>query len=323
MNAQFNRAKQLIEKYGPNWASHVSELEAQPRPELSESRQEAFQRIANNSFRRLELSRVNDSGYRAKRPLTDEELMRYAPSIFAEKPWRKMSKKYRFIPTIKVINAMRKAGIHPVTATQSTSRIEGKGNFTKHSIRFRFDTGLLEKGEVIPEIQLVNSHDGTASYRLYLGIYRCFCANQCTVEDKRVQSIRVIHRGGHDLCREVINASFKLAKKANIIMDRINDWRKIELNQAQQLDFATKALDLYKSSIEIQPERLLWTRRNADRANDLWTVFNKIQEHVIKGGMRGRTTTGRRTSARAVKSIDRNLDLNLGLWRLADTIAQG
>lgn len=44
---------------------------------------------------------------RGNEPLSNDQLMRVAPSIFAVEPWMKMSEKYTFIPTIQIVEKMR------------------------------------------------------------------------------------------------------------------------------------------------------------------------------------------------------------------------
>ncbi len=105
---------------------------------------------------------------------TNDQLHRSTPSIFASTPWHHMSDRYRFVPTIEVVDLLRDRGFQPVRAQQSRSRIEGKGAFTERLIHFRNES-LIDApgvGEEIPELVLVNSHDGTSSYQLIAGIFR-------------------------------------------------------------------------------------------------------------------------------------------------------
>src|SRR6266571_3526054 len=74
---------------------------------------------------------------RRNQPLSNDELIRLAPSIFATQPYEKMSARYTFIPTIQIVDKMRAEGFLPVAATQSRTRIAGKRDFTRHMIRFR------------------------------------------------------------------------------------------------------------------------------------------------------------------------------------------
>ena len=103
--------------------------------------------------------------------LTLEQIRTKAPSVFAEVPYEKMSNKYNFFPTSKVVEGLMANGFVPMTAVQSRTRIEGKENFTRHMLRFRHsDLTQLTKGDEVPEIVITNSHDGTSAYRIALGI---------------------------------------------------------------------------------------------------------------------------------------------------------
>ena len=59
-----------------------------------------------------------------------------------------------------------------------------------------------------------------------------------------------------------------------------------------------------------------------DNRVDLWSVFNRIQENLIRGGLVGRGNRGRRQRTRPVQSIDQDLRLNRALWLLADGLHQ-
>ncbi|MFM9755269.1 DUF932 domain-containing protein, partial [Streptomyces turgidiscabies] len=59
-----------------------------------------------------------------------------------------------------------------------------------------------------------------------------------------------------------------------------------------------------------------------DRKNDLWAVFNRVQENLVKGGLNGRTANGRNQRTRPVQGIDQNLRLNRALWLLAEGMRQ-
>lgn len=63
-------------------------------------------------------------------------------------------------------------------------------------------------------------------------------------------------------------------------------------------------------------------RRCDDRRPDLWSVFNRTQGNLIKGGLSGRSANGHRHSTRAVQGIDSDIRLNRALWLLADGLRQ-
>lgn len=52
------------------------------------------------------------------------------------------------------------------------------------------------------------------------------------------------------------------------------------------------------------------------------SVYQRIQENLIKGGLSGRTTKGKRAHTRAVKGIDGDVKLNRALWVMAENMLQ-
>ena len=89
--------------------------------------------------------------------------------------------------------------------------------------------------------------------------------------------------------------------------------------------FAHEAFFLRWSESEcpdFSPVRLLEAKRSADRSNDLFTVFNVVQENIIKGGIRfsSKNDDGifERNKVRAITSIDANIKINKGLWSLSE-----
>src|SRR3546814_6818217 len=63
-------------------------------------------------------------------------------------------------------------------------------------------------------------------------------------------------------------------------------------------------------------------RRHDDSRRDLWSVFNRTQENLIKGGLSARAANGRRQTTLPVQGIDNGIRLNRALWLLADGLRQ-
>ncbi len=110
------------------------------------------------------------------RTMSLDQIRTVAPSVFSTKPYAAMSEKYRFFETSHIVEALMQEGFAVVRAQQSRSRIEGKQDFTKHLLRFRH-ASMADSAvqSTVPEIVLVNSHDGSSSYTLSLGLYRVIC----------------------------------------------------------------------------------------------------------------------------------------------------
>jgi hypothetical protein len=96
----------------------------------------------------------------------------------------------------------------------------------------------------------------------------------------------------------------------------------ITLNPGEQAAFAHAALALKydegEGAAPVTEAAILTPRRFEDRRDDMWTTFNRVQENLLKGGLRGRTKIGRPTTTRQVNGIDQSVKLNRALWILAE-----
>ena len=72
---------------------------------------------------------------RSDTPLSDDQIRRVAPSIFADAPHQSRSERYAYIPTAAVLTELRKEGFQPFMVTQTRVRDEGKREHTKHMLR--------------------------------------------------------------------------------------------------------------------------------------------------------------------------------------------
>ena len=69
------------------------------------------------SFRRYGKAIIGNS-YRSEYPLDDNQIMRFAPSIFAQDKHESRSKIYTYIPTIEILQVLKKEGFFPSTLWQ-------------------------------------------------------------------------------------------------------------------------------------------------------------------------------------------------------------
>jgi hypothetical protein len=250
-----------------------------------------------------------------------------APSVFAETPWEGTSLKYRFFPTVHVVEGLMAQGFLPVRAQQSRTRLEDKREYTKHMLRFRH-TSQAESAvqSVIPEIVLINSHDGSSAYHLSLGLYRVVCLNGLVVKSAGIEDIRVRHSGRESLMTAVIEGSYRVIDAAPAALAQVEQWQHLQLSPPEQEVLAEAALELRDSALEVQPRALLAPRRwedgAADCPRDLWRTLNVTQENLMRGGVQGRNEQGQRRRLRGVNSIDSDTRINRALWVLAERIAE-
>lgn len=267
-----------------------------------------------------------------RNPLSNDQLRAIAPSVFAEKPWHAMSAKYAFIPTIQVVERLRSEGFLPFAAMQSRSRIEGKGEFTKHMIRFRdmrgADLATRSRGGdlVVPEVLIVNGHDGTSAYHCMSGIFRFICENGLIVCDGPSSQMSVRHSGNTD---GVIDVTYSLVEQFPAILESVERFSAVRLAAPEQEAFATAALALKyddETPAPITAAELVAPARTEDAEPTLWNTLNTVQEHLIDGGLKyrkaGANGRTRRMKTRAVSGISENTRLNKALWTLANEMAK-
>jgi hypothetical protein len=255
--------------------------------------------------------------------LSDYELKLHAPSIFATAPMAGVSQKYAFVPTCEVVNRMRDAGWIPVCAQQQRFRLPGRSGFQKHLIRFQRRDLFAIKGDFATEICLVNSHDRSSAFQLHVGLYRFLCDNGLMVADTSFERLRIRHSGFRP--DDLVQASFAVLDQTPKIEERVSMFRDRELTPEEITRFATSALALRYEVPErapISPAKLLTARRPEDHGPDLWRTFNRIQENLLQGGMKddkcARSNGKAFGRVRAIKGLDRGVEINKPLWQLAE-----
>ena len=247
---------------------------------------------------------------RSDYPLTDDQIHRVAPSIFAEAPHESRSQRYAYIPTATVLTELRKEGFQPFMVTQTRTRHEDRRDYTKHMIRLRHASQINARGEA-NEIILLNSHDGTSSYQMLAGMFRFVCSNGLVCGDT-VADVRVPHKG--DVAGQVIEGAYQVLHGFDRALESRESMQAITLEEGEAEVFARAALSLKYDDPDkpapITESQILMPRRFDDRRPDLWSVFNRTQENLTKGGLQGRSANGRRQQTRPVQGIDSDVRLN-------------
>ncbi|MEG1422433.1 MAG: DUF932 domain-containing protein [Citrobacter sp.] len=257
------------------------------------------------------------SQIRRDRPLTREELMQVVPSVFGEDKHASRSERYAYIPTITLLENLQREGFQPFFACQTRVRDLSKREHTKHMLRLR-RAGQIT-GQQVPEIILLNSHDGSSSYQMLPGIFRSVCTNSL-VCGQSFGEIRVPHKG--NVVEKVIEGAYEVLGVFDRVEEKRDAMESLLLPPPAQHAFANAALQ-YRFGEEHQPisaAQILTPRRYEDRQDDLWTTYQRLQENLLKGGLPGRTAKGKRSHTRAVNGIDGDVKLNRALWVMAENM---
>lgn len=262
----------------------------------------------------------HSSELRSDTGLTHDQMRSVAPSIYAAAAHESRSARYTYVPTSIVLNGLLEQDFHPVMVAQSRCRVEGKRDFTKHLVRLRKGVNNVV-GKEVPEIILLNSHDGTTSYQMLAGMFRFVCLNGMVCGDG--EEIRVHHKG--DIVSNVIEGAFAVVKNFDRALGSVDSMKQIALNPSEQNAFARASLVAKygeQPAYPVTEAQVLEVRRSEDRGADLWSTFNRAQEALVRGGLESRSATNRRTRTRAITGITQNVALNRALWTLADEMAK-
>ncbi|WJY17318.1 DUF932 domain-containing protein [Pectobacteriaceae bacterium CE90] len=256
---------------------------------------------------------------RRDRPLTRDELAHYVPSVFSENKHESRSERYTCIPTIALLDNLQREGFQPFFACQTRVRDQSKREHTKHMLRLRREGQIT--GHQVPEIILLNSHDGSSSYQMLPGLFRQVCQNGLICGES-FGEVRVPHKG--DVVGRVIEGAYEVLDTFERIDEKRDAMQSLRLPPPAQQALAKAALTYRfgEEHLPVTEAQILSPRRWQDESNDLWTTYQRIQENLIKGGLTGRTTQGRRVRTRAVKGIDGDIKLNRALWVLAENMLQ-
>ena len=258
--------------------------------------------------------------------LTDEQIRKACPVAFTEKASNEVSQHYTHIPTNQVIDDMRELDWGVIQAQQVAARKKMTRGYQKHMIVFRHPDLMVEGQDgdnVWPQIIMTNSHDGKNSFTFQAGMYRLVCSNGLVIADQEFGSMKIRHMGyDFDTLRETIN---EMVEKLPLTVESMNKFKNTELTKPQMYDLARKALatrfkvqknqkvdQVYKINLD----EFLSPVRKEDAGNDLWSVFNLVQEKVVEGDFEYVSGVKMR-KARKIKNFKQDLDVNQKLFEVA------
>jgi len=254
------------------------------------------------------------------RTLSLEEVRQQAPAVFAEAAHQRLSSKYTMISTERVLAALLSAGFVLADARQTRTH-RASALYVQHVVRLRRRFETIALRDSCPEILLRNSHDGSSGYLLQMALYRAVCSNGLVVSRGAFPAVCVAHRGR--VVDEVVTGALQISERFDQLAAQVELMEARLMPKVEQMRFAERALALkYPDVAEsgMVPAQLLTIRRPEDMGIDLYTVLNRAQENLLRGGLSRRGPSGRPTRTRRVTSIRRDVALNSRLWDLATEV---
>ncbi|MFY9073703.1 DUF932 domain-containing protein [Malaciobacter mytili] len=256
------------------------------------------------------------------KPLTNEELKAKAPSLFQEQRYHEVSEKYHFIPTIDIVENLREQSWFPVSVSEAGVRDISKDGFQQHYVRFQNFQDLINPSGNVVELLLFNSHDRSKAFTISAGIYRYVCSNGLVIADSVFDSYKIKHLG--DRNNDVENAVARITEVKPKLLSKIAKFESIKLNKSEKEAFMQSALPLrFENHLELDnPNDLLNPLRVEDTKDDLYTTLNVLQENLLSSKISGyNKDTGRRFTSKEITSISKDVEINKGLWDIAERIA--
>jgi len=254
--------------------------------------------------------------------LSLEDVRKACPSVFAKAPSPKVSERYTFVSTADILKPLLDQGWAITHASQRRVNKSGRDpSFTRHMVRMRHSSAAPFVGGVHPEVVIINSHDRQCRFQIRSGLFRLVCSNGMVIGIGKNAGGIMTHIGDQKQFNALIDAALKTAVESGT---EVAAMQKKKLDDRAQVKFARDAYQIaYGDEDErFDAKQLLTPRREEDKTNDLWTVYNRVQENIMRGGLKYQVDD-RTQSSRAITHIGRNIEINGALWDLAALTING
>jgi len=254
--------------------------------------------------------------------LSDDQIRRLAPSVFADHASPVCKETYSYLPTYPIIEHLRDRGMVVTQVREGKKRAASGQLYAMHEVRMRkaddvYGRQTGDLGGVTPQIVLLNSHDKSTSATALAGMLRSLCHNGMYWADHSFGFKAVHYKMGME---QVLDGIAAVSDRFGEMIDNVERWSKIQLTNAQRLQFAERALELRGTALAVDPANLLVAPREADVGMDLWKTYNVVQENLTHGGIAAQNKMGKWRSLRPIKALKVDSDFNRKLWGVANEL---
>ena len=248
-------------------------------------------------------------------PLNIDDVLAAFPTLSQTQGAETTSDKYVDIPSIEVIRGLADNGFALHSVTVSRVRKPERRDFEKHMLRFRKRDGIVT-ADGAPEAVLTNSHDGSSSWALMSGYIRFICGNGLIL-GSMLKTVRVRHVGSNTLGK-VIDGTYTVLNNLDNVADRVAAYQARQLTADEVRHFVETAQRIRlgdafdKRAADNRLPMIDYARRHDDASNDLWSVFNRVQENIMR--------PARGSRLRTISGIDNGIKINRQLFDAADAL---
>jgi hypothetical protein len=253
----------------------------------------------------------------------DNELRKEFPAVFADRPSSRVSENYQMYRSDEIIEQMLEKGMRLVEIAQQRARSRNPST-QLHTLRFqpKEAPAIFGINDSVPEVVVMNGHDGRNKFRALAGVFRFICSNGMVVADQELGAVIRRHFGENNTFAKVQTILNELPETVNLMSGRILDWSTLMLDEKQQTSLAAKLIRARGTPDWVEPVQVLEARReteekDADGKRNLWTTFNVLQENLTNSTIEN-GAEGRHGRMRPITGAWGSVKANESLWATAD-----
>lgn len=237
-----------------------------------------------------------------------------------------LTDKYKLAKTSDIIKRIEGLGFKLDNFVAMKTRKKERQGFQKH--RAIFTSPLLKAtNDGVPQLLLTNSHDGSSSVVLQLGFFRFICSNGLVVGTEVVAPIRIKHTG-NDFEDRLIAGIDSIVAQAEKVSQSIDKLKAKVLSDAEVKAFQRAAVewrleDRLSGNGKVE-DFTMPVHRSEDKALDLFTIMNVVQENLIRGGasalIKKDDGSTKYQAIRKATSMNSQMTINTKLWEMAERL---
>lgn len=216
---------------------------------------------------------------------------------------QKIKQKDFYIPTLDVVQKLQNEGweIQGVDEARARNR-----KIVSNYVQMQHPDFAVKnsKGqdEAIASLTISNSCSGNKPLQLDLGAYRQICSNGLVAFDAASESSKIKHTRIN--AKDLDLFIFNLSNKSNRMIENINAMKNKNMpyDEIKKLAYSAAKLRFNEDDDKFDIDALLKVNRIEDESDDVWTVFNRIQENLTYD----------------VKNKEEDIELNKQLYELVN-----
>lgn len=220
------------------------------------------------------------------------------------------SDRYKVVATREIAARFKELGFVVDSYLEARVRRADRIGYQKHMVRLSNPNLISMHDDIKLQLLVTNSHDGSTSFKMQLGFYRFVCSNGLIVGET-FESVRLRHTG--DIIEEIDEAIERIVAQTNRLDALISKMKTKEMSPIESAKFIEEAIKL-RAIKGVSDFPVL---RPEDMGSDLFTLYNRVQEMLVTGGVNYRNQNDRTRRLRGVRNIAVLTKINEELFDLA------